>query len=272
MVSVDGSTNVTIKIPQLRTLYKKTGFNTTQLDNTSGFGLLHDGSVDSIERFVTEPVFSLVSNQETADMTAFMLAFAGSDLPQGSSTNPFEPPGPPSKDTHAAVGRQTTLVSLATASTDQQALLTSFETQANTGKVGLIVRATINGVERGWAFTGGGNFKSDTNTTITSAALKALASAGSEQTWTIVPKGSETRLGIDRDLDGVLNGNESLACAGDLNADGQVDDADFQIFAVNYDVLVVPPASMAADLNHDAQVDDADFQLFAVAYDALVCP
>jgi YVTN family beta-propeller protein len=272
VVSVDGSTNVTIKIPQLRTLYKKTGFNTTQLDNTSGFGLLHDGSVDSIERFVTEPVFSLASNQETADMTAFMLAFAGSDLPQGLATNPFEPPGPPSKDTHAAVGRQTTLVSLATASTAQQTLLTSLETQANTGKVGLIVRATINGVERGWAFTGGGNFKSDTNTTITSAALKALASIGSEQTWTIVPKGSETRLGIDRDLDGVLNGNEALACVGDLNSDGQVDDLDFQVFAVNYDLLVVPPASMAADLNQDAQVDDLDFQVFAMAYNALLCP
>ncbi|MBY0111354.1 MAG: hypothetical protein K2Y21_00925 [Phycisphaerales bacterium] len=272
VVSVDGSTNVTIKIPQLRTLYKKTGFNTTQLDNTSGFGLLHDGSVDSIERFVSEPVFTLVSNQEVADMTAFMLSFAGSDLPQGSATNPFEPLGPPSKDTHAAVGRQSTLVSLATASTDQKALLTSFETQANTGKVGLIVRATINGVERGWAFTGGGNFKSDTNTTITSAALKALAGAGSEQTWTVVPKGSETRLGIDRDLDGILNGNEAAVCVGDLNGDGQVDDADFQVFVVNYDLLVVPPASMASDLNRDAQVDDADFQVFVVAYDALICP
>jgi hypothetical protein len=205
-------------------------------------------------------------------MTAFMLAFAGSDLPQGSATNAFEPPGPPSKDTHAAVGRQSTLVSFATASTAQQTLLTSFESIANSGKVGLIVRATINGVSRGWAFTGGSNFKSDTNTTITSAALKALASAGSEQTWTIVPKGSETRLGIDRDLDGILNGNEAAACLGDLNADGQVDDLDFQIFVVNYDQLIVPPASMAADLNRDAVVDDADFQVFVVAYDTLVCP
>lgn len=272
VVSVDGSTNVTMKIPQLRTLYKKTGFNTTQLDNTSGFGLLHDGSVDSVERFVSEPVFTLASNQEVADMTAFMLAFSGSDLPQGAATNPFEPPGPPSKDTHAAVGRQSTLVSLATATPAQQSLLTDFETQANTGKVGLIVRATINGVERGWAFTGGGNFKSDTNQTITSAALKALTAAGSEQTWTIVPKGSETRLGIDRDLDGVLNGNEAAFCSGDLNGDSQVDDLDFQIFVVNYDQLVVPPASMDADLNRDALVDDADFQIFATAYDTLVCP
>src|SRR5206468_8689234 len=57
MVSVDGSTNISIKVPQLRNQYKKVGFECTQQLNRAGFGFLHDGSVDSLARFVSEPVF-----------------------------------------------------------------------------------------------------------------------------------------------------------------------------------------------------------------------
>jgi hypothetical protein len=65
-------------------------------------------------------------------------------------------------------------------------------------------------------------------------------------------------------------------CAGDLNNDGLVNDADFQIFAVAYNILDCADASMPAgcpaDLNADGFVDDLDFSAFAVAYDALLCP
>lgn len=65
-------------------------------------------------------------------------------------------------------------------------------------------------------------------------------------------------------------------CPGDLNADSQVDDADFQIFAPAYDILACDDPSMTpgcpADLNTDGFVDDADFQIFVVAYDELICP
>lgn len=66
------------------------------------------------------------------------------------------------------------------------------------------------------------------------------------------------------------------ACLGDLNTDGLVDDADFQLFAVAYDLLECTDPAMAAacpsDLNADGLVNDADFSLFASAYDTLVCP
>lgn len=66
------------------------------------------------------------------------------------------------------------------------------------------------------------------------------------------------------------------ACPADLNGDGVVDDADFSIFIVAYDILDCSDASMApgcpADLNKDGLVDDSDFSLFAAAYDALLCP
>lgn len=65
-------------------------------------------------------------------------------------------------------------------------------------------------------------------------------------------------------------------CAGDLNADGFVDDSDFVLFAGAYDLLDCAspemPPSCPADLNADAMVDDSDFVLFAAAYDRLLCP
>ncbi|MBS0192026.1 MAG: cytochrome c peroxidase [Phycisphaerales bacterium] len=64
-------------------------------------------------------------------------------------------------------------------------------------------------------------------------------------------------------------------CPGDLNGDGLVDDADFSVFAVAYDLLDCTdpemPFGCPADLNTDFVVDDADFSIFAVAYDALLC-
>ncbi|HND56367.1 MAG TPA: hypothetical protein PLV92_28310, partial [Pirellulaceae bacterium] len=108
LVSRDGSTNVTMKIPQIRNAYLKTGFDTTLTSNTSGFGYLHDGSVDTIASFVAEPVFNLTNDQQIADLVAFVLAFSGSELPYGGSL--LEPPGTASHDSHAAVGWQTTLV------------------------------------------------------------------------------------------------------------------------------------------------------------------
>jgi hypothetical protein len=56
-------------------------------------------------------------------------------------------------------------------------------------------------------------------------------------------------------------------CEGDLDTNGVVDDADFQIFAVAYDILLNP----GGDLDGDTLTTDADFSLFAVAYDRLLC-
>ncbi|MBY0111222.1 MAG: FG-GAP repeat protein [Phycisphaerales bacterium] len=65
-------------------------------------------------------------------------------------------------------------------------------------------------------------------------------------------------------------------CPADLNSDGLVDDADFSIFVVQYDVLDCADAGMpsgcSADLNSDLLVDDQDFSIFVVAYDAVLCP
>jgi hypothetical protein len=65
-------------------------------------------------------------------------------------------------------------------------------------------------------------------------------------------------------------------CGADFNDDDVVDDSDFQVFVVAYNLLDCADPAMAAacptDLNADELVDDADFQVFIVAYDALLCP
>jgi DNA-binding beta-propeller fold protein YncE len=210
MVSVDGTSNVSTKVPQLRTEYRKVGFNATKLTNTSGFGILHDGSVDSIERFVSEPVFNVTSDQMVADLVSFILSLSGSDLPMGTSTSPLEPPGPPSKDTPASVGVQTTA-----GATVDTTLINSMIALADAGKVGIIAKGNVGGVQRGYKYNGSGNWKSDrqAEALFPTASFLALASASSPITITVVPVGLQTRLGIDRDEDGWLDRDEISVCS-----------------------------------------------------------
>ncbi len=206
LVAVDGLTNVTMKIPQLRNLYERTGFDTTQLESTAGFGFVHDGSVDSIARFIDEPVFNVQSDQQTANLVAFMLAFSGVRPSLGSTSNLLEPLGPPSQATHAAVGTQTTLDGPPDAA--QDALLDAMILEADQGDVGLVVKGKRGGLQRGWVYRGADEFQSDREAETDSRAFLELVALFNEVTFTVVPKGSEQRIGIDRDSDGYFDRDE----------------------------------------------------------------
>ncbi len=210
LVSIDGLTNVSIKTAQLRNLYEKVGFEATQQLNLSGFGFLHDGSVDSISRFVSSPTFQVASDQEVANLVALMLSFSGSDLPTGSTTSIQEPPGTSSNDTHAAVGTQTTLVDAASAAPAQLALIQSLEQLALNGKIGLIVKGRAGGLDRGWSYVAANaNYQADRAVEVlTPAGLLASAQPGGELTYTAVPKVSSLRLGVDRDADTYFDRDE----------------------------------------------------------------
>ncbi|MFO0972612.1 MAG: hypothetical protein U1A27_04105 [Phycisphaerae bacterium] len=278
-VAVDGSTNVSIKVPHLRNLYDKVGCDLTQLRSRAGFGFLHDGSVDSIARFVNEPVFSVTSDQQTADLVAFMLSFSGSALPVGSPTTPLEPPGVASQDVPASVGWQTTLIDAANPAPGQLLLIADMIARANGNTVGLIVKGRLAGLARGWRYNGGNVFQSDRAAeTITAAALQAAAAPGSELTYTIVPKGSETRLGIDRDLDGFFDRDELDACSnpadaavipgvhGDIDGDGDVDATDAGLLAAVLVGLDSDPLHVArADVDCDGSRDGRDVAPFVDA-------
>jgi YVTN family beta-propeller protein len=213
LVASDGATNRTLKVPQLRTLADRTGFDLTQTLNRAGFGVLHDGSMDTPERFVAEPAFDVTSDQDVADLIAFLLCLSGSDLPAGSPTQPLEPPGTPGRDTHAAVGRQTTLTSQASAPAAQLEWIADVIALAQAGEIGLVVHGRYGGAPRGFLWDESKQrFQSDLKVqAVSDVVLLSAAQPGSELTFTAVPFSERRRLGVDRDLDLVFDRDEVLA-------------------------------------------------------------
>jgi hypothetical protein len=71
--------------------------------------------------------------------------------------------------------------------------------------------ADIGGEMRGWAMDRNGQFRPDraAESPIDQTSLEALIAAPDQYlTYLCTPWGSGTRIGIDRDLDGTLNGDE----------------------------------------------------------------
>ena len=204
LVELARSSALPFKIPSLRNIFDKLGMDSTHTNSRAGFGFLHDGSVDTMVRFLQDGL-SFTNDQQTADMVAFMLSFTGSDLTSGSLVDANRSPGVASLDTPAGVGKQIT-VNNAGSNSFVNTMIAMVNTQTN--RVDLIVKGFKNGVARGWFYNVTNLlFYSDRpGETYAPAALRSLAATGSEQTYTLVPKGAGWRMAIDRDLDGILDG------------------------------------------------------------------
>jgi len=75
----------------------------------------------------------------------------------------------------------------------------------------LVVKGVVAGSARGWVMARTAEFQSDraAEPTIDRAGLEALITGpGQYLTFMCTPWGSGTRIGIDRDLDGILDGDE----------------------------------------------------------------
>jgi hypothetical protein len=83
------------------------------------------------------------------------------------------------------------------------------EWAASAGQCELVAKARIAGSEHGALYTPAG-YQTDKALAplVPSATLRAQAAALGGITFTCVPPGSGTRIGIDRDLDGILDGDE----------------------------------------------------------------
>ena len=276
LVSVDGSTNRAIKVPQFRNAYKKGGFNTTQLRNTAGFGFLHDGSVDSLERFIAEPAFNVNSDQEIADITALVLSVTGSELPQGSVSLPFEPPGEPSLDTPTAVGTQLTLTAAPTS--QQTTTINTLLNLANANKIGLIIKQPDGaGGVSGSAYTGANVWQSDSRgTTVAHAALIGTGTPGRPLTITAVVRGTQERMGVDRDGDSWFDADERRVCTDPSNpavfpgGPGSIDaNGDLFVDFFDYDAFVVAfeSGTPLADFNGDGFIDFFDYDAFVGGFE-----
>jgi DNA-binding beta-propeller fold protein YncE len=233
----DGGTEI-FKVPHLRNMYQKVGMFgeaepnvatfplvgsatafdgpfTHTGDQIRGFGYTHDGSVDTLFRFVSSSLFT-INNTEQTRVEAFMMA-VDSDLAP-------------------IVGQQVTLTD--SNSGVAQPRIGLMDTRCGTGfaskilfdlnggavnECDLIAKHQDGSEESGFLYDPAADeYTPDDGTAdITPAALAALAGApGNAVTYTAVPPGSGYRMGINRDLDLYDDGLDN--CPGAPN-DAQTD-------------------------------------------------
>jgi YVTN family beta-propeller protein len=204
------------KAQSWRNLYEKAGTDFTQPESKTGFGYMNDGREDTIVRRAMATIFNFGSDQAVADFVALVLSYSGfgEDVnPNPTSTS--NPPGPRSQDTHAAVGRQVTISDSAAVplfgQPDAIAKMVSMARE-NPGRTDLVVKGLVGGVQKGWFYDRIlRKFLSDIDgDTASPGALRNMASPTSELTYTVVPRGSGLRVGIDRDEDGFGDLTEDL--------------------------------------------------------------
>ncbi len=80
------------------------------------------------------------------------------------------------------------------------------------------MKGSVDGAERGWVRESSGLFRDDLGHSSTDATVRALAKTDGPLTYTCAPPGSGRRMGIDRDLDGVLDRNDIDAGSDPANA------------------------------------------------------
>ncbi len=184
-----------MKIPQLRNMYRKTGFrDTVGAVNKRGFGFIHNGATDNLFEFLRFPGFAFASgaagNDQRRDVEAFMLAFDTGLAP--------------------AVGAQVTFTS---PTGGEGARLDTLLARADAGDCEVVAKGRAGGLPRGWRYLGSGLWESDwlAEGNQTTAQVRAVAGPGAELTVTGVPLGSGERMGIDRDRDGFRDADERIA-------------------------------------------------------------
>jgi DNA-binding beta-propeller fold protein YncE len=200
-----------------------------------GFGYLHDGSIGTVEEFLSGIVF--LRHDTDLPGTGGTLAANPQGIPFFNSTsNPFDSSSGIStvgvqlrralasfvlsydSNMFPIVGQQVTVTS-ADAST-AAARVALLEAQASAGACDLVVRGRVGDRERGFVLSGGA-FVPDLSRapSLSPSALLALVGNGAKAlTFTAVPPGSGWRIGVDRDGDGYADGDEIAAGSDPANA------------------------------------------------------
>ncbi|MCB9680315.1 MAG: beta-propeller fold lactonase family protein [Alphaproteobacteria bacterium] len=212
-----------LKVPHLRNLYTKvgmfgspdTGFvvggnNGHTGDQIRGTGMSHDGSIDTVHRFLMATVFNggggvgFNNDTERLDMEQFLLAFDSDLAPAVGQQVTVRP------DNLSAVGNR--VVTLLTAA---GAPFTSAVLGGTTTMCDLVVRVPRGGRQVGFLFDpASGMLTSDSASIPPISPLQVrwyVLRYGVPATFTCVPPGSGVRMALDRDLDGVYDGDELAA-------------------------------------------------------------
>jgi YVTN family beta-propeller protein len=222
----DAATEI-FKVPHLRNMYQKVGMFgesqpepatvtgigtvtafdgpfTHQGDQIRGFGYTHDGSVDTLFRFVSASLFDITSNQQD-DVEAFMIAFNSDVAPVVGQQVTLT-----STNSGVAGPRVTLLIERCSASFISKVL-----EDINGGPVNecdLIARHNIGAQQRNYLYDPGTDqfIPDDDGVIPDDGILRFVAGTpGQEVTYTAVPPGSGHRMALDRDEDTLLNGFET---------------------------------------------------------------
>lgn len=256
-----------LKIVGLRGMHEKVGWNRGSLLNNKGFGFNHHSEFDTLFALLGAGFNFPGGVQQRRDVEAFMLAF----------TN----------DTHAAVGQQITFNGANNGDPGAINRFNTFVSLADADAVGLVAHGRVGGIDRGYVYVGGNTFQSDrAGETIAAATLRSGAAAGAEVSFTVVPAGTQVRIGVDRDADGHLDRDELERCGdpanasigpalrADVNIDGQRNAADVPDFVSALLGLgsLSSQQRCAADVNADGRVDGDDIAPFTGCVLAGACP
>ena len=196
-----------IKTPHLRNLYQKTGFNNKPgAASMAGFGFIHNGTDSTLFDHFATPRFLVLTNNSLvkSNLAALLLCFDTGTAP--------------------AVGYARTITSLnvntANISNDwslleRQATLRfqdAFILSGSVTNISLIAKGTIDGQRRSLLYRPATtNYVTDKIGVgpFTRADLVAKVNAGDILSVIGVPPVSGQRMGLDRDLNGVLDGDET---------------------------------------------------------------
>ncbi len=182
------------KVPQLRATYQKLRFNNAPgAQSLLGFGLVHDGSDPNVAAFLTRPVFGTNLNADgvqRSNISAFVQCLDTGLAPA------------------VGLGYTASSNNAGGLATNGWAFLE--QEAAKLTNIQLVVKSVIAEVPHGYLYRPASNdYQSDSTNrpALSRAQLVSLISTGGTVTIMGVPPGSGMRLALDRNLDGVLDGD-----------------------------------------------------------------
>ncbi len=193
MVAVLGNNNQDFKVPHMRNLYQKVGFFRQGLSapQVRGFGFSQNGATANLMDLLSNDDFTFENNKQSSQLAQFLFAY----------------------DTLLApiVGQQITIPTenMTAALARIDLLFERAQVQGLLPECDLVVKGVWGGERRGAVRLDDDRFQSDRQQQSYSLAeLKAFANTnGNHLSFMCVPPNSGIRIGIDQNLDGVLNGD-----------------------------------------------------------------
>ena len=243
------------KVAQLRNLYEKVGMfgmpdvqffnsgnNSHHGDQVRGFGFLHDGSTDTVFRFLNATLFNFTTgdgntpDQNRRNVEQFLLAFDSNLKP--------------------VVGQQVTVTSTPSVAATRADLLMA---RAAAGDCDVVIKGNLAGFQRGaYRLPGAADvFRTDSvvlGDLPESLILDQVLITGETLTYTAVPLGDGARIGINADEDTLRNFDDNCP----LVANNSQTDTDTDLVGDACDNCPTSSNSSQLDTDTDGSGDACD--------------